>query len=262
MKSKHMKALVLMLLASAPMAFAGTIVGSPHDLSNPNVSSNDAAAVDNGETCVYCHTPHAANTDFDGAPLWNKGTSATPTTFVMYGATVAGEAGTTIAGTATLPTPASPSLACLSCHDGISAIDSIVNAPGSGMNTVTGSNDIVTALTTTYGGNIGGTPGIPTVGTEANLANDHPVSIPYLGDGTATSPASLRATTFDLSTYGDNVPWLGATTIADLLRNGNVECGSCHDPHNGGKTQGTDTEVNFLRHSNTSSNLCVGCHAK
>lgn len=260
MKTK-MKVLALLLAVSAPLAFGGTIVGSPHDLSNANVATNDASGVDNGETCVYCHTPHAANTAFDGAPLWNKGTPA-GVTYVMYGATVAGTAGTTIAGTATLATPASPSLACLSCHDGISAIDSVVNAPGSGMNTVAGTNDIVTALTTTYGGNIGGTPGLATVGTEANLANDHPVSIPYLGDGSATSPASLRATNFDLSTYGDLVPWIGATTIADLLRNGNVECGSCHDPHNGGLVQGTATEVNFLRHSNTASNLCVGCHEK
>ena len=257
MKTK-INVLALLLLASAPLVFAGTIVGSPHDLSNANVASNDASAVDNGETCVYCHTPHAANTDFDGAPLWNKGTPA-GVTYVMYGATTAGVAGTTIAGTSTAITPANPSLACLSCHDGISAIDSVVNAPGSGMNTVAGSNDIVTALTTTYGGNIGGTPGLATAGSEANLANDHPVSIPY-NEGVA----SLRLTSTDLNTTGtDTVSWVGASTIADLLRNGNVECGSCHDPHNGGLTQGTvGGEVNFLRHSNAASNLCVGCHAK
>lgn len=226
---------------SVSTAFAGSIDGSPHDLAT-------TVATDNGEICVYCHTPHAANTAFTGAPLWNK---ATPSgTFDMYGAT--------IAGTSTAAAPASPSLACLSCHDGVSAIDSIVNAPGSGMNTVVGTNDI-NSLAIDYGGNIGGTPGTTTVGNP-DLTNDHPVSIVY-----TENTAGLRLKTTVLTSLGDNAAWLGAATIGDLLRGAGsdqVECGSCHDPHNGGKTQGVDTEVNFLRHTNTNSYLCLGCHDK
>lgn len=248
--------LAFLLLAGSPLVYAGTIAGSPHDLSA--AAGLASATADNGEICVYCHTPHAANSGFNGAPLWNKENTAAGTTYMMYGATVANTAGSTIAGTATAATPASPSLACLSCHDGISAIDSIVNAPGSGMNAISGSgNDIVTALTTSYGGNIGGTPGTSTAGTNVNLSNDHPVSIPY-----TAGKASLRATTFDLTSYGDANAWVGASTISDLLRGGNVECGSCHDPHNGGLTQGVSTEVNFLRHTNANSYLCIGCHEK
>ncbi|MDT8337667.1 MAG: cytochrome c3 family protein [Sulfurimonas sp.] len=247
MISNKIKLMIAASVFSVSSAFAGSISGSPHDLS-ANISL-DSATADNGEICVYCHTPHAANTAFTGAPLWNK---ATPTgTFTMYGST--------IAGTATDATPASPSLACLSCHDGVSAIDSIVNAPGSGMNAVAGTNDIVTGLTIKYGGNIGGTPGTTTVGGP-NLANDHPVSIVYT-EGTA----GLRLKTTILTSLGDTVAWVGASTIEDLLRGAGstqVECGSCHDPHNGGKTQGTDTEVNFLRHTNTNSYLCLGCHDK
>ena len=264
MVKKRINVLTALLLLGSASLHAG-ITGSPHDLSNKvsgNTNLTDAfeagatASADNGEICVYCHTPHGANTAFTGAPLWNKADAQT-TAFKMYGAGGAVDtAGTTIAGTTVEAAPASPSLACLSCHDGISAIDSIVNAPGSGFNAQAGGFTVTTALTTAYGGNIGG-------GTATgDLSNDHPVSVEYLGDGTATSPASLRATTFDLSSYGDNVAWVGATTIANLLRNGNVECGSCHDPHNGGKDQGVDTEVNFLRHSNTNSNLCIGCHDK
>ncbi len=258
---KKINLLAVLLLACSPLVY-GDITGSPHDLSGKTTGA--VGSDDNGELCVYCHTPHAANTAFDGAPLWNK-TATAGLDYMMYGATAVNTAGATIANTATATTPASPSLACLSCHDGISAIDSIVNAPGSGMGALaagTAGQNIVDALTTAYGGNIGGTPGTATAGTTVDLSNDHPVSIPYMGTGATDSPASLRATTFDLTTYGDGVAWVGATTIADLLRNGNVECGSCHDPHNGGKVQGTDTEVNFLRHSNTNSNLCIGCHAK
>ncbi|MCK9454482.1 MAG: cytochrome c3 family protein [Sulfurimonas sp.] len=246
MISNKIKVMVLASMLGISSAFAGPISGSPHDLSaNALLDSNTA---DNGEICVYCHTPHAANTAFTGAPLWNK---ATPTgTFDMYGAT--------IAGTNTAATPASPSLACLSCHDGVSAIDSIVNAPGSGMNAVAGSNDI-NSLAVDYGGNIGGTPGTTTVGNP-DLTNDHPVSIVY-----TPGTAGLRPVATVLTTLGDNSAWLGATTVEDLLRgvgNDQVECGSCHDPHNGGKTQGTDTEVNFLRHTNQNSYLCLGCHDK
>lgn len=242
------KIFALASLIGASTMFAGTISGSPHDLSGTVVG-------DNGELCVYCHTPHAANTAFTGAPLWNK---ASPTgTFTMYGATAAGVAGTTIAGTSTAAQPASASLACLSCHDGVSAIDSIVNAPGSGMGSlVTGSKTIVDAsLGTLYGGNIGGIPGGAT-GANPDLTNDHPVSIVY-----TEGAAGLRLKSFTLDTAGGD--WIGATTVQDLLRGADqVECGSCHDPHNGGKTQGTDTEVNFLRHSNASSHLCLGCHDK
>lgn len=246
MISNKIKVMVLASMLGISSAFAGPISGSPHDLSaNALLDSNTA---DNGEICVYCHTPHAANTAFTGAPLWNK---ATPTgTFDMYGAT--------IAGTNTAATPASSSLACLSCHDGVSAIDSIVNAPGSGMNAVAGSNDI-NSLAVDYGGNIGGTPGTTTVGNP-DLTNDHPVSIVY-----TPGKAGLRPVATVLTTLGDNSAWLGATTVEDLLRgvgNDQVECGSCHDPHNGGKTQGTDTEVNFLRHTNQNSYLCLGCHDK
>ncbi len=246
MISNKIKIVALALMFGSSVAWAGSISGSPHDLSAN--AALDSATADNGEICVYCHTPHAANTAFTGAPLWNKATPGG--TFDMYGAT--------IAGTSTAAAPASPSLACLSCHDGVSAIDSIVNAPGSGMNTVVGSNDI-NSLAVDYGGNIGGTPGVTTVGNP-DLTNDHPVSIQYIEGN-----AGLRAVATVLTTLGDNAAWVGATTIEDLLRgaaNDQVECGSCHDPHNGGNTQGVDTEVNFLRHTNANSYLCLGCHNK
>ena len=72
------------------------------------------------QICVFCHTPHHSRTDT--APLWNKGNVAIYTAY-----------GTTLAGTATAVSGSS--LACLSCHDGITTFDSIINRPGSGSNT-------------------------------------------------------------------------------------------------------------------------------
>ncbi|WP_373071327.1 cytochrome c3 family protein [Sulfurimonas sp.] len=230
--------------AGGAWAVDGTIAGTPHDLSG-------TVAGDNGEICVYCHTPHAANTAFDGAPLWNKKTMADTTSFQMYGATATNTAGSTIAGTATSQTPESPSLACLSCHDGVSAIDSIVNAPGSGMGSlIDGTPTTITANTTDVdNGNIG-----------QDLTNDHPVSIVYT-EGTA----SLRLKTTTLNTITGGGDWVGASTVGDLLRGPGkdmVECGSCHDPHNGYASDQGGTQVNYLRRTNAGSQLCLGCHAK
>ena len=211
----------------------GTISGSPHDLSG-------SVSGDNGEICVYCHTPHASNVGFSGAPLWNK-EDINASSFTMYGAGSAGVAGSTIAGTATSATPESPSLACLSCHDGVSAVDSIVNAPGSGSGSLgTGTNAITVGITNANA-NIG-----------TDLTNDHPVSIVY-----TEGVAGLKDKNSTLSNT-----WVGVTTISQLLRSDRVECGSCHDPHNGYAPDQNDTQVNFLRTTNASSQLCLGCHDK
>ena len=235
MKTKigmRLVALLGLLSATASMAAIGT--------TQHNLSGTVLLGADNGEVCVYCHTPHQANVLFEGAPIWNKDTPTT--TFTMYG--------DTIGGTTTDGTPGASSLACLSCHDGVSAVDSILNAPGSGMNTIVGTN-LLTDVNTSAASIIGG-----------DLTNDHPISIQYMGTGLADSPASL---------YAPNEPltgWLGATTIADILRpNPNdsaatwdrVECGSCHDPHNG---TNSGNEVNYLRSTNVGSALCMGCHDK
>lgn len=76
-----------------------------------------------GEVCIYCHTPHGSQTTVR-MPLWNRTILAT--TFTTYD----------LLGTSTFNGPASQpgsnSRTCLSCHDGQTAIDSIVNMPGSG----------------------------------------------------------------------------------------------------------------------------------
>ncbi len=237
MFKKKLSVVAALLVLGSASAYAGVITGSPHDLS----ATTTGVAV-NGELCVFCHTPHAGNSAFTGAPLWNK---ASPTTdFTMYGATSAATNGQTIAQADTgVSDPSNSSLACLSCHDGVSSIDSIVNAPGSGLNSVT----TVTSITT--------------IGVNANanltadLTNTHPISVTYIPGNASLKPTNTVLT-----------GWQGAGTILDLLRGSGqdqVECGSCHDPHNGLADQATrSTEVNFLRHTNAGSALCLGCHDK
>ena len=244
MKNIKLSVLAGLLLASSA-AFGASIVGSPHDLSG--VTFTAAATADNGEICVYCHTPHGASGTMTGAPLWNKADMGNKT-FDMYGATIAGNDTGSVTN--------NQSLACLSCHDGVSSIDSIVNAPGSGYNTQDGDMN-VTGIGYNDVANIANLKGLT-----ASLANTHPISITYVAGN-----ASLRPTTTELnSTTGNVTQWMGADTIGDLLRGADkVECGSCHDPHNGNRGTATglrDTEVNFLRHTNAGSALCLGCHDK
>ncbi|MBI3378334.1 MAG: cytochrome C [Nitrospirae bacterium] len=237
MKSRILVVMVVAIaLLSAGAALAG-ISATKHNLSNTGSGTVKASAgQQNDEICVYCHTPHFANTGFTGAPLWNK---ATPTgSYTMYG--------TTIAGTTPDATPNGITKACLSCHDGVNAINSLVNQAGSG--------GVVTAGTNVaFGATPLGTALLMT-GTSTNigqtLADDHPVSITY-----TAGTASLKATT----------TVFGTSTLAALLRNGKVECSSCHDPHaNTGDTtgQGTTAGALFLRLSNASSALCLSCHGK
>src|SRR3990172_10723226 len=115
---------------------AGGVVWSRHNLSSygehyqatTSVSGTSTATgiepltVITTEICVFCHTPHFGRTDT--APLWNRGTSATG--YVPYGTTVAGTSITSVGGS---------SLACLSCHDGVTTLDNLINKPGKGSRT-------------------------------------------------------------------------------------------------------------------------------
>ncbi|WP_457592910.1 cytochrome c3 family protein [Hydrogenimonas sp.] len=221
----------LSALAFFASSVAASMIGTAHDLHSAEGGGND-------EICVYCHTPHASNYEFTGAPLWNKPTTAT--TFTMYGATATGVPGQTIAGTATDASPSGASLACLSCHDGVSAINSVVNAPGSGGYNPSGS----------YIGQADYTPkDMPNspeiaIGFGGDLTNDHPVSITYVEGVASLKPKDTAIT-----------GWNRASTINDLLRNGKVQCVSCHDPHypNNGR---------YLRTTATGSNVCKTCHEK
>ena len=253
-------AVALLLFYSA--ANAQGVTGSPHDLSAlPLATSN--------EVCVYCHTPHGA--DINAAvPLWNK-TLPTGTAYQRY----------SDLETSTLDGIEAPvgsvSLACLSCHDGVQAMDAVLNAPGSGMNP----GDIAGTVRMT------GSP-VPMLGTD--LRDDHPISIQYGGggptenDGNGVYQGALGDPDFEPPTKADinnNPAWWvdsedtpnGTRERTDMLlytrgdgpasptaRQPFVECGSCHDPHNA--STATASSVAFLRIDNTNSQICTTCHLK
>lgn len=237
---KKVLILAVIMLFAATSAFAATsIVNSKHNLTRTSQAIYNTEAT--GQICVYCHTPHGANTGFPGAPLWNK---ATPSgSYTLYGTTVANH--TPIAGG-----PTGSSLACLSCHDGVQAINSIVNQAGAGGYTAAGTNIAWTAPSTTAGTAVTMlSAGNAAANLGQDLSNDHPISIQY-----QAGSASLKAKNTALTS------WIGATMIQDVLRTSGantdlVECASCHAVHD-------DSNGMFLRASNSGSALCLGCHDK
>ncbi|NOZ84260.1 MAG: cytochrome c3 family protein [Epsilonproteobacteria bacterium] len=229
----------VLFISNAAMAGSSTIVGTVHNLSPTGTGPTGLHATgtqQNEQICVWCHTPHGANVAFQGAPLWNKTTVST-STFAMYGPT--------IAGTAKPNAPDPVSLACLSCHDGVDAINRLINQAGSGGYNSAGAN--VAFGDTSSGTAVLMPSGIDDIGTD--LTNDHPVSIIY-----TPGNASLNPTTTQLT----NWITVGATTsptIENILFDSKIECASCHDPHN-------NTNGEFLRTSNIGSKLCLTCHNK
>jgi len=222
---------IIMLLCIVSISYAG-LSGSNHDFRLGIGGSNFAGEFsgDNDETCVYCHTPHAASSVAGMQPLWNKSNAGTA--FTPY---------TSSTMDALTPVSISPvSLLCLSCHDGVGAINSVLNSPGTGNPGITdgGFNAIGQLGPLAMPVNIGGlsAPG------NMDLSNDHPVSIAWPGGDTGLNP-------------------VGSIDSRLKLRNGMVECTTCHDPHDNG-TGIAVGEVEFLVMSNAGSAMCLSCHNK
>lgn len=275
-----MKRVKILALAGAASMLAATgamaaIQNSKHDLSSVSTSGGNTFSGTN-EVCVFCHTPHGSDTSAP-VPLWNRALNSSPsTTYTTYDSlqtsTLDGQIGYV----------GSVSLACLSCHDGTQAMDSIINEPGSGTDnaaynagTWTGSNQTSGKIKAGLITNIG-----------VDLRNDHPVGVQYAGGGIAGNAEC--STVPAPSTYNDadfvqpKCATINSTSFWYLDRNADskrqrtdlilytrndldrvvggepepsVECASCHDPHE--TTYGT-----FLRMSNSGSGLCLACHVK
>ncbi len=194
------RSLLSALVGMAVLAFAGTawagIAGTDHDL-GPSGQ----------QICVYCHTPHNANTTV-GVALWNRQSSTA--TYTMYSSPTIDM---TIAGT-----PQGVSLACLSCHDGTLAFDALLNPPGGATNS-------------------GNMTGSEKVGPD--LSNDHPISITY---DTAADPAFVAPTAGKVGTlplFGSSANQVECATCHSVhddtnkpflrvANTGSALCTTCH----------------------------------
>jgi predicted CXXCH cytochrome family protein len=287
-ENKSTKAMLLITLGATAVLAMSTasagITNTKHNLSQSSAAGTNNRITNVDEICVFCHTPHGANT-YDQAPLWNRVLDSSQARFTTYSSS------TLDAETADI---GSISIACLSCHDGTQAIDSVINGVGSGnynplgaqMGGGDGSGNYLSTSGTmvTSGVDTGklATNAITNVGED--LSNDHPISIQYGGGGiksgtlgstndsgfvdynqSQTTPIAVMRNNGDqwwIDTDGGttreatDLTLFTRTDFTDTTPQPSVECGSCHDPHT--------EEALFMRVAggNTGSALCLACHDK
>jgi len=280
-----------------------SIINTRHNLT---ASFNDTGFImvlarnDYGEICVYCHTPHGANTQI-AAPLWNRTISTSQ--FQIY------DKPRTLDQPISQPGP--NSLTCLSCHDGVTAIDSIINMPGSGGYNKDQETTVNMAFLDSWAGagptgthfslgpETGGakctfchnpngitptTPDYTVFAIGEDLKDDHPVGVLYpdsfsAGTDFAKPDGNIagKMSYFDLNS--NNYPNKNEVRLYDSGEGPEVECASCHDPH-GVPSDGDNGKFNpsFLRVNNgiadngtagtsgivsaAPSALCLTCHTK
>ncbi len=232
---------LVLLLATASVAPAGVfpLDGTKHDLSSGGTGSYKAALPATGGTtqvCVFCHTPHSAQSD---APLWNRAMSTA--TYQTYTSDVLAGMTYWAAEDPNVGVPHAKTRICLSCHDGTIALGSVVNMPASIPSTYT---EIQMSGNATIQQTAPGFVG-------ADLRDDHPVAIKQdrIKDPELVSIATL---TGSVRLYKDNG---SGVAVVDNSDGNYVECTSCHDPHD-------NTNGNFLVAPNTGSALCIACHNK
>lgn len=212
---------LLGMAAMIQLAAAQGIRNSKHDLSLSSTTTGPKSTTLD-QVCVFCHTPHSTGST---TLLWNRDDPTS--TFTPYSSATMEQ---------TIGQPASVSKNCLSCHDGVTGFNQLVNNPGSGL----GTDPTVSPATM-------GT-GIDSLGID--LTNDHPVSFDYSSHQATDSDLRVESGTagkYYVTDATNNIPLYGST--------GTLECGSCHDPHD--NVNGT-----FLRISNSQSTLCFVCHTK
>ena len=269
----------------------GSVGNTRHNLMGRQLSGGGPAGVtmdslrnDDLEVCVYCHTPHAANRT-TAAPLWNR--TMKVTTYQTYDLLNTGGI------TQPVSQPGAASLTCLSCHDGQTAVDSVINMPGAGRlldtQETTENAAFLNSWNNTRGPDAtvharlssteclschspsGGIPGAGAtdftafaIGTD--LRNDHPVGVrfPPAGPGTDFRDPGRKETRW--AYYDNNANGRADSNEIRLYNSGEgyeVECASCHDPH-GVPSAGPGSVFNptFLRVSNAGSGVCLTCHSK
>jgi predicted CXXCH cytochrome family protein len=217
---------------------ASNIQNSRHNLSASNTSNSTFTGAST-QICVYCHTPHNA---IEKRALWNR--KAPTSTFINYTSGVnKAKADWYAGGLASFAMePGSPSLMCMSCHDGVTTMGNLHRPPVDASASTAKMSNVDSRMS-----NLG-----------TDLTNDHPVSMIYQKavdnatdlQGAATlRPIAMVSGKPFVQNGSVKLP-LSTTSLGVTL-----ECASCHNVHD-------DTVRPFLRINNNNSALCLVCHIK
>lgn len=213
-----LRIIIVAMFINCSMAYAGSIKGTAHDLASKGFGV--------GENCIICHTPHNSDISVTVTPLWNHHPQSS--TYAMYF--------TDNDNINTQPTGASK--LCLSCHDGVTAIDKF------------GGRATSAFMSDTGGAN-----------TRNKQIDSHPVSITF-DSAMAEKNPSLYDPAIKKVTIGAGSENTRTGTIAELLLpNGRVQCSSCHDVHNNFVGNNAKDQP-FLKITRAGSEICLTCHNK
>lgn len=244
------------MVSSLAAAAVNNVANSKHNFSFTGTSyayhDPDAGST---QVCIYCHTPHNAG---QTRLLWNKANNSA-TSFRLY--TSSDTLTDAVRNNSSLSAN-SPSLLCLGCHDGKTAMN-VLHAAGKGTDASVagypagskfayGSSEIVMEgpiwMFGTY------FPAMA-LGTESgqgdDLTNDHPIGFSYSGV-LGENAAGLNSM--------PEVDTKSASRIRFFGSDKKVECSTCHDPHVDNTNNPTLSP--FLVMSNSGSALCLSCHNK
>lgn len=279
MKNKHYIAIAIIMTLCVLTLFSGIslsgVIGTKHDLrvgggSNFQFDFPASTGAINEQVCVFCHTPHGASSGIKPSTilnasgtgdkvggqrpmlLWNRRlpTTTGASKYVPY-------------TSSSMSTPGSEiraySLLCLSCHDGVSAMNVLLNYPESWNEQLEDTFGVGNTMSQIFnadnpfgwGPNIGGRN---STNDPINLSNDHPISFDYT---TAHPDISLGGLNSPDNTQG----YVSDTRVklfpnpTNMSQKSSLECSTCHDVHN-------EAIAPFLVMPNENSGLCRVCHKK
>lgn len=222
---KKIYIIAVLVVFSATSVMAASVVNSRHDMVASGFATGAGGST---EVCIFCHTPHGAQTAFTQVPLWNNTASASLVLADIYSSSMVINGISTQNFTVSeAQINATDARLCLACHDG--GVGEPINQPNSG--------DMVISTTTLMDANT-------LLGT--NLSNDHPIGMDLTDNPQLIDPY-IRTIAQIKTGFGEKNPFFGV--------NNNMWCSSCHDVHDG-------VNIPFLRMSNVGSAMCKACHIK
>lgn len=251
----------------------GISLGAIYNITDFNNPHNLSAQGPGGFTfmtlqvCVFCHTPHGANTEVHESTFWNSTGYQNLSgngSYLLWNRDIKNSPSYETYQSSTMQSDPQEvrihSLLCLSCHDGVSAMNVMTNLPdenswywgtdpyagppAGGLTTIGGGVKMSDGLGST---NIGDRTA---AADAANLSNDHPVSFDY--------DADLVGSDGELNPPGTIDPALRLFYSADTGQLTSLECSTCHEVH----TYETGFRQPFLVMSNQNSAMCLSCHIK
>lgn len=227
---KKISSMAVLAVFAATSAMAVSVVNSRHDMVASGFATGTGGST---EVCIFCHTPHGAQTGVTQAPLWNNTLSANIVDAGIYNSYAVINGVSLKSFTVNeAQINATDARLCLACHDG--GVGEPVNQPNSGM------MDTSSPIT----------PMDSNALISTDLSNDHPIGMD-LGTSPQLADPGIRTIAVIKANFGGVSPFFGS--IDDSINI--MYCSSCHDVHD-------NAYVPFLRMDNTGSALCKACHYK